>query len=180
MADPLLKSRLQCDFSKWVGPMLADEVFIMATLSITPSPRSGDRRSVPRILIVDSDPAALVEFQRVMSTLQSEWAVDTAANGEEALCLMAERPYAALITALHMPGMGGIALLAQVSMRHPETRRLVHSSQLETVNAAGIRFVSHYVLDKPAGTMAILKMTKWLVEQRQAAHERAGAGAECA
>jgi DNA-binding NtrC family response regulator len=124
--------------------------------------------AAPTILLVDDEVGVLHGFQRIMSTLQADWHVVACTSAELALQRLAVERFDAVVSDLQMPGMSGMTLLAQVSMRHPETLRVIHSSQLDTFSAGGVRYLSHYVLVKPASTMEIMKMTKWVNESRAA------------
>jgi DNA-binding NtrC family response regulator len=75
----------------------------------------------PRVLIVDDDP----EFLEGMAALVAcdECEVMTAGSGKAALALLARRPAAVVVSDYQMPGMDGIALLAEVTRRYPGTKR---------------------------------------------------------
>lgn len=72
-----------------------------------------------RILVVDDD-----ETLRRVTTVQLEeegYQVETAANGEQALAILARSPQDLVITDLSMPGLSGVDLLAQIRAEYPET-----------------------------------------------------------
>lgn len=70
------------------------------------------------VLLVDDDAA----LARVLGALLTQSGFDSlwAASGEQALALLETRPFDLVISDLRMPGMGGMALLAQVASRWPE------------------------------------------------------------
>lgn len=64
------------------------------------------------VLLVDDDPAILREYSKV--AMRAGATVTTARNGQEALHLLAERGFDAVVTDLVMPVMGGLAFLKAV------------------------------------------------------------------
>ena len=62
-----------------------------------------------RMLIVEDD--ELLRRQLVALFLAEKWAVEQAADGQEALFLGSEHPYDAAIVDLGLPGIGGIELI---------------------------------------------------------------------
>ncbi|HLO67321.1 MAG TPA: response regulator transcription factor [Holophaga sp.] len=67
-----------------------------------------------RILIADDEPMLLLSLQRALRVEQPEWDVVLARTGAEALEQMRLQPYDVLVTDILMPGMDGMALLAEV------------------------------------------------------------------
>jgi DNA-binding NarL/FixJ family response regulator len=82
--------------------------------------------------------------------------INTAGNAFQALGALAELSYDVVITDLQMPGGGGKAVLEALAANHPETARVVHSSQLESIDTALIRSLSHVVLAKPTSESELL------------------------
>lgn len=71
-----------------------------------------------RILVVDDD-ASLRRVTQVQ--LEDEgYGVATAANGDEALAVLARKPQDLVITDLSMPGMSGVDLLRKIRLDYPE------------------------------------------------------------
>lgn len=78
-----------------------------------------------KVLLVDDEPRVLASLRR---TLGSRFDLTCATSGEEALSLVqAHGPFAAVVSDIHMPGMGGLELLSEMRRRAPETVRLVLS-----------------------------------------------------
>jgi two-component system response regulator AtoC len=76
-------------------------------------------KTAARILVVDDEPAIL----RVLADkLKGEGMVcQTASSGREALELLESHTFDAVISDLHMPGMNGLELLGEVSLKYPHT-----------------------------------------------------------
>ncbi|MFA6018702.1 MAG: EAL domain-containing protein [Rhodospirillales bacterium] len=89
-----------------------------------------------KILLVDDEPHVLDGLRR---QLGRRFDVVTANSGEEALLLLDARgPFAAVVSDLRMPGMGGLELLGELRARSAHTVRLVlsGSGDFETAIAA--------------------------------------------
>ncbi|HMD49841.1 MAG TPA: response regulator [Bryobacteraceae bacterium] len=69
-------------------------------------------------LIVDDDPAIHELIQAMVAGTQ--WTADSVSSGEEALARCADQPYDLLLVDILMPGMDGLALLAQLRAKHAE------------------------------------------------------------
>jgi DNA-binding NtrC family response regulator len=87
--------------------------------------------SLPRVLCVDDEPNVLSAHRRA---LRGRFEIALAACGADALrTLEDEGPFAVIVSDLHMPGMNGIRLLAQVQERWPEVMRILLSGYGDTV-----------------------------------------------
>ena len=81
--------------------------------SLTQSKSNGMR---PTILAVDDEPSIQRAYARVLST---RYTVHTAGNGREALELLQQYDFDAVVCDLAMPDMGGHALLREIEERWP-------------------------------------------------------------
>src|SRR2546422_11594788 len=79
----------------------------------------------PRVLIVDDDAALLQALPEALRLRMREVTVDTAESAAAALDRIAARDYDAIVTDIKMPGMDGLALLAQIRGRRPDTPILI-------------------------------------------------------
>src|SRR6266568_484166 len=92
-------------------------------------PQPGERR-LPgvkpwSVLIVDDDPALLQALPEALRLRMSGVVVDTADSAVAALDRIAARDYEAIVTDIKMPGMDGLALLAVIRERRPDTPVLI-------------------------------------------------------
>jgi len=77
-----------------------------------------------RLLFVDDDQSLLAAYKRVLHRTPFE--VITALGGEEGLKALAENgPFAVVLSDMRMPGMDGVAFLAKVKERAPDTVRVM-------------------------------------------------------
>src|SRR6266702_4251193 len=79
----------------------------------------------PRVLIVDDDAALLQALPEALRLRMSGVTVDTADSAAAALDRIAARDYDAIVTDIKMPGMDGLALLAEIRGRRPDTPTLM-------------------------------------------------------
>jgi len=115
-----------------------------------PPPLSRAALRRPRILLVDDDPTVLRALWRMLKNSRPDFKINGASSAAQALQALSELSYDAVITDLQMPGGGGEAVLRALVAHYPETARIVHSSQLESLDTPGVRGLAHVVLAKPA------------------------------
>jgi DNA-binding NtrC family response regulator len=96
----------------WRGPKTGGLWIAVEAVSVS-------RMESRRILVVDDD-----ESLRRVTQVQLEdegYTVVTAANGDEALAILARKPQDLVITDLSMPGMSGVDLLRKIRLDYPDT-----------------------------------------------------------
>ncbi|WP_193227576.1 response regulator [Aureimonas psammosilenae] len=74
----------------------------------------------PTVLVVDDMP--MVRESLAIALSDAGFAVESAANGNEALALLGERPFDVLVTDMWMPEMDGLRLLKEIRGTRPEMR----------------------------------------------------------
>lgn len=99
------------------------------------------------ILFVDDEPHVRAAIRRSLHDRAEDWELLFAANGAEALDLMAERPVHVVVTDIAMPVMDGKTLLTQLYDRFPEVAAVVLSGHWtpdvsHRQLGPGIRFLS--------------------------------------
>jgi HD-like signal output (HDOD) protein/ActR/RegA family two-component response regulator len=104
---------------------------------------------MPTVLFVDDEPLVLRALGRMMRPMQSDFEAVFAANGAEALELLAAKPIDLLVSDMRMPGMDGAALLAQAQQRYPATARVILSGYAQDETLLRAMPVSHRFLSKP-------------------------------
>jgi DNA-binding NtrC family response regulator len=110
----------------------------------------------PRVLLVDDDPSVVRGLWRALHRARPGLQINAAGSASQALAALEELSYDVVITDLEMPGAGGRAVLEALARHHPETARIAHSSQLESIDTELIRSLSHVVLAKPSSETQLL------------------------
>jgi DNA-binding NarL/FixJ family response regulator len=118
------------------------------------------------LLLVDDEPSVLRGLRRVLETNQSFWEIHLAADGEEALEIMKEMEFDAIITDLHMPRLSGPSLLLRVSQLYPKTIRIVHSARCDSLASSSFGRLVQRTLPKPATAMDVLEATSFALAKR--------------
>ncbi len=101
------------------------------------------------ILFVDDEPNILSGLQRMLRTQRREWEMDFAPGGAEALTMLAEKKYDVIVSDMKMPGMDGAQLLQEVSVKFPQTVRIILSGFSEKEMILRSLSAAHQYLAKP-------------------------------
>jgi putative nucleotidyltransferase with HDIG domain len=104
---------------------------------------------LPSVLFVDDEPFILDGLRRMLRPLRHDWDLQFAPGGPEALALMANQPFAVVISDMRMPGMNGAQLLQEVQKRHPLTIRVILSGHADQELVTQCVGVAHQYLAKP-------------------------------
>ncbi|MEA3544326.1 MAG: HDOD domain-containing protein [Thermodesulfobacteriota bacterium] len=102
-----------------------------------------------KILFVDDDPNLLRGIRRGLHALRPDWEMFFAANGREALELLAETSVDVVVSDFQMPGMNGLELLSQVEFDHPDIIRVMLTGKPDRVTYAQTVNIGHYFFWKP-------------------------------
>jgi HD-like signal output (HDOD) protein len=102
-----------------------------------------------RILFVDDQPLVLSGLERTLRSLRQEWEMEFVEGGTKALVRMAEVPFDVVVTDMHMPGMDGATLLAQVMQLYPGTIRIILSGHTDKDLILKCISSTHQYLSKP-------------------------------
>jgi signal transduction histidine kinase len=84
-----------------------------------------DMHEIPYVLIVDDDAALLEALPQALSLRLTAVQVDTSDSALNALDLIQEHDYDAIVSDIKMPGMDGLALLTRIQELRPETPTLL-------------------------------------------------------
>jgi DNA-binding NtrC family response regulator len=141
-----------------------------------PMSRVGRRRN--RVLIVDDDPTVVRGLVRVLKNAHPGLKIETAKNGVEAMEALSGATYDVVVTDLRMPNGGGMNLLESLALHHPETIRIVHTSQGESAETRQARSLAHALLTKPAPEADFLSAIERGLEARTAVPSSHRFGAE--
>ena len=122
-----------------------------------------------RLLVVDDDLTSRVLCERLLRGLYaSDVEVDLAASGEEAVALLRERSYGAILADYKMEWMSGVDLLELASREHPDAARLLltgHAS-IDLAREALQRARIHAFILKPLRVEALREAMRHVVGAR--------------
>ncbi|MEQ9406606.1 MAG: response regulator [Fuerstiella sp.] len=104
------------------------------------------------VLFVDDDRQVLRALERMLDAAEVEWDAEFTTSGPDALALLAEHEFQAIVTDMRMPGMDGAELLQEVSRHHPEVIRIVLSGQADKQTVLRAVKPMHQYLSKPCDT----------------------------
>ncbi|MFO8098212.1 MAG: bifunctional response regulator/alkaline phosphatase family protein [Salinibacter sp.] len=126
--------------------------------------------SAPQILWVDDEIDLLKSH--VMFLEEKGYDVKTAPNGADAVDLVRERPFDAVLLDEQMPGMEGLEVLESIKAERPETPVvLVTKSEAEDLMEQALGSEIDDYLTKPVNPSQILLTCKRLLEQSQLRQE---------
>lgn len=108
-----------------------------------------------RLLFVDDDPHLLAGLKRILRPRRREWEMAFAQSGPDALSLLANDAFDAILTDFRMAGMSGLELLGEVKIRHPEVIRILFSGEVDQSLIMRSVRVAHQFISKPCAADAL-------------------------
>ena len=102
-----------------------------------------------RLLFVDDERPVLEGLRSRLHRFGAQWQMEFVASGELAIEHLQRQPCDLVVTDMRMPGMDGAKLLEQVSMRWPQTVRIVLSGYSELEQTIRLVPYAHQYLSKP-------------------------------
>ena len=127
---------------------------------------SVDHQAPMRVLVVDDETAAAKLLSIILSP--PDFRCTTAGSGEEALAALQRERFDAVVSDLHMPGIGGMELLTQVRRRHPHRAFLVTTGVDDVdVGVQAMRYGADDYLVKPLRESAVLASLERALHKQQ-------------
>jgi HD-like signal output (HDOD) protein len=108
-----------------------------------------------RIVFVDDEVNLLQGMRRSLHAMRSEWNMEFALGGTDALTLLKASPADVIVSDMRMPGMDGWQLLTEVKKLYPQTVRLILSGDAEATSIMRAVGMAHQYLAKPCDGAAI-------------------------
>ena len=118
------------------------------------------------VLVVDDEPA----MRKLLSAMLKDSAIDcdTAANGEEALRVLAKEEVSAVLADLHMPCLSGMQLLTQVRPRYPGLAFIVVTGEDDVkVGIEAMKNGADDYLVKPLQPEVVLESLRRALEKKR-------------
>jgi len=127
---------------------------------------SSDHQPAARVLAVDDEPAACKLLSLVLAP--PAFHCTAASSGVEALVALQREHFDAVISDLHMPGIGGMELLTEVRHLHPHLAFLVTTGEDDVdVGVRAMRCGADDYLVKPLREGAVLASLESALHKRQ-------------
>jgi putative nucleotidyltransferase with HDIG domain len=127
---------------------------------------SSEHQRPPRVLAVDDESAACKLLSLILAA--PAFQSTTASSGDEALLVLQREDFDAVISDLHMPGMSGMELLAEVRRLHPHTAFLVTTGVDDVdVGVRAMRSGADDYLVKPLRDTAVLASLESALHKKQ-------------
>jgi HD-like signal output (HDOD) protein len=108
-----------------------------------------------RIIFVDDDQNILQGIRRMLRPMRQEWNLTFANSGSEALDILKDELYDAIVSDTRMPGMNGIELLNEVRELYPNVIRIGLSGHTDEHLALESTRTTHQQLVKPCESEAL-------------------------
>ena len=84
------------------------------------------------VLFVDDEPHILSGMKRMLRPLRKGLDMSFAESGKQALSVMEDKPFNAVVSDMRMPGMDGAELLGKIKNLYPETIRIMFTGQADS------------------------------------------------
>jgi DNA-binding NtrC family response regulator len=101
------------------------------------------------VLFVDDEPLVLQGLQRMLRSERQNWSMRFVRSGTEALHVLENEAFDAVVSDLRMPEMDGAELLTRVMDRHPHMVRIVLSGDMDRDLTFKTVHCAHQYLAKP-------------------------------
>ena len=139
----------------------------------------------PRVLVVDDDPALLEALPETIRLRMPGTAVETCSSAAPALAQIGALDYDAIISDIKMPGMDGLALLAQVRAMRPDTPVLLitghgeHDLAIRSLRAGAYDYVQkpidrEYFIASLGRAIQVRQLRRQIADQQRALARHAG------
>ncbi|WP_323383042.1 sigma-54-dependent transcriptional regulator [Myxococcus dinghuensis] len=126
----------------------------------------------PSVLVVDDKENMRKLFSRILG---DAYAVTEAADGTQALALLASRDFDMVVTDIQMPGADGFAVLREVKRRTPDTQVVLVTAYASIPKAVeAIKEGAYDYLSKPFDPDEVALVVARALEQRRRNREAAG------
>ncbi|HMG33317.1 MAG TPA: response regulator [Blastocatellia bacterium] len=135
--------------------------------------------NTPNVLIVDDDPALLNALPETLRLRLGPMSIDTCDSARTAITRITESDYDAIVSDIKMPGMDGLALLAEVKALRPDVPTLLitghgeHDLALQALRAGAYDFVQkpidrEYFVAALSRAIQMRQMSRQIENQRSA------------
>ncbi len=126
-----------------------------------------------RILIVDDEKSITFILSKKLAKLGSEYQINTAETGQEALDRITEQHFDLLITDLRMPGIDGLQLIEKVRAVSPQTRLILMTAYgSDAVQERARRLNVYRYITKPFTIKELIEASRSALSDKSAAPQK--------
>lgn len=118
--------------------------------------------SLKHILLIDDDSVVVRVLSDGLRKLGSDYVVETAGSGEEALTKIQQHPYDVVITDYRMPGISGLDLAREIRQRSPTTAVVLMTAYGTSELRASAQGLGIEYIDKPFPVNRLREIVKRL------------------
>jgi DNA-binding NtrC family response regulator len=119
-----------------------------------------------KVLVVDDEETVRILFQRILQT--AGYDVATAADGKEALTVMADTDIAVVLLDIKMPGLSGVDVLAKITTDWPDICVIMVTAVADVRTAVGAMKLGAYdYITKPFDQNKVLLKIRGDIERWQ-------------
>lgn len=119
-----------------------------------------------RILLVDDEAAIRRSFERLLE--RSGYRVATAANGEEAMAWLIQKPFDLVLLDMKLPGASGLEVIRQATEQQPETPIMILTGGVGTDDMGAPLPDGVGYMHKTASPQAVLAGVRAALTQQRA------------
>jgi len=121
-----------------------------------------------KVLLVDDSRFSLGQVRKALTKGSNEYDIDEATGGAEALTMMESKEYDVVITDLLMPHISGLAFLGHARARHPNTRVIVSSADIQETTAQKARSLGAAAfVPKPVDAAELRQVMKIVLARKE-------------
>ena len=129
---------------------------------------------MPDVLLIDDHPNTRETLAIGFAT--DGWHIDTAANAEQALALVAVRAYDWIVCDVRMPGKSGVELACDLRRRFPQTGLILMTAyELTDTEASLVRSLDAALLIKPVTSEQLMRHCQAVMADSMRQREQAPA-----
>ncbi len=108
-----------------------------------------------RIIFVDDEKSVLEGIENRLRRYRRRWDMNFSTSGKQALQMMADKPYDAVVSDMRMPEMDGAEFLKNVRDKYNGTLRIILTGQTAKEQVMRSLSVAHRVLNKPCDALRL-------------------------
>src|SRR5437667_1743602 len=133
-------------------------------------------KELPRILLIEDDPAIVTSLQQILAA--DGYAVSLAKRGDEGLAMAQSQPFDVVVTDLKLPGLSGLELIRQLHTSKPRLPLILMTAHGTTETAIeATKFGAYDYLLKPFEMAELIELVSQAINSSRLMTEAVALGA---